>query len=274
MPPPLAPRSPAGGRAPAATVRPSAVPGLAATARPGRRAGPPSRHRPPPRRRAGRATATAASAARRVAAPVGPGLRAAPTARRVRRRADAAPAARSPFPWAEAAPTASAVGRWLVLSKGARVLAIVFIVLGAVVLASAITSIDRAAASAPSAGLDASPGRRLRPRPAADAPPTTFASSTRQCRDGPSARIQCLRSGGGHPGHGAFQTYGDSLSQIGFPTRPGARRAAAEAAARSATHQIHGPGRSRPTSPPTADGSAAPAFARLAPCRRHDLQPT
>ena len=116
-------------------------------------------------------------------------------------------------------------------------LAIVFIVLGAVgYVGQSIlnASLQRNAFSGLTTTLD-----RAQVELAHDQLRTasaTFASSTRSCQ-GQTDPVPCLDQAASALAS-AFQAYGDSLAQIGFPNSAASEGAAAVAAARSATSQI------------------------------------
>jgi hypothetical protein len=125
----------------------------------------------------------------------------------------------------------------LALAKGARVLAIVFIVLGAVVSVG-FNSIDRNANFGPLKGLDQAIAR-LEVGVAHDSlsnATDTFKTSTQQCDAAPDP-IQCLDQAASSLA-GAFQTYGDALSRVNYPDSATTQAQEAETAARTAAAEV------------------------------------
>ena len=136
----------------------------------------------------------------------------------------------APYPMSGYAPQSL----WpLALTKAARVLAIVFIVLGAVV-SIGFTSINASGSLGPLQGFEQAIAR-VEVGAAHDSlknATDTFKSSTLQCEsEAESAAIQCLDQAAAALA-AAFQTYGDALSRIHFPDSATDEANAAESAAR------------------------------------------
>ena len=126
----------------------------------------------------------------------------------------------------------------LALTKGARVLAIVFIVLGAVV-SIGVNSINRSGNFGPLKGFEQAIAR-VEISAAHDSlknATDTFKTSTLQCGS-ESDGIQCLDQAAAALA-GAFQTYGDTLSRVNYPDTASTQALAAEAAARQASAQVN-----------------------------------
>ena len=144
----------------------------------------------------------------------------------------------SPYPMSGYAPQSL----WpLALSKAARVMAIVFIVLGAVV-SIGFNSINRSGSLGPLQGFE----RAIARVEVAAAHDTlknatdTFKSSTLQCEsEAEPAAIQCLDQAAAALA-GAFQTYGDALSRVNYPDSATDEARAAQRAARQASAQVNG----------------------------------
>jgi len=122
-------------------------------------------------------------------------------------------------------------GLWpLVLTKGARVMAIVFIVLGAV----AYVSINSLQFSGLKNDLV-----RIQVQAAHDnlvSATDTFQTSTKSC-ESDADPIQCLDQAAADLA-GAFQSYDQALNDINFPSSVSVQASAAETAARAAQNQI------------------------------------
>ncbi len=143
----------------------------------------------------------------------------------------------SPYPLAGYAPRAL----WpLALTKAARILAIVFIVLGAVVSVG-FNSINRSGSFGPLQGFEQTIAR-VEVGAAHDVlknATDAFKSSTQQCESqAESVATQCLDQAAAALA-GAFQTYGDALSRVNYPSSATVQAQAAEAAARQASAQLN-----------------------------------
>ncbi len=118
----------------------------------------------------------------------------------------------------------------LALAKGARVMAVVFIVLGAVVSVG-FNSLNVGGGFGPLKGFDRAIAR-FEVGVAHDgltSATDTFRTSTQQCGSEPDP-IQCLDQAASTLA-GAFQAYGDALSRVNYPDSATAQAQAAESAA-------------------------------------------
>jgi hypothetical protein len=125
----------------------------------------------------------------------------------------------------------------LALTKGARVLSIIFIVLGAVTYVG-FNSLGSFGSVGPFKGIEQALDR-LQVQAAHDnltSATDTFRTATQQC-ESQAEPIQCLDQAASSLA-GAFQTYGNALSRINYPSSANAQAGAAESAAQLAYSEI------------------------------------
>jgi hypothetical protein len=125
----------------------------------------------------------------------------------------------------------------LVLTKAARIMAIVFIVLGAIAYVG-FNSLNSSNSVGPFAGIEKSLARVQVQSAHSDlaSATSTFKTSTQQC-ESQVQPIQCLDQAASALA-GAFQTYGQALSNISYPSSATGQADAAEAAAQAARSQM------------------------------------
>jgi hypothetical protein len=141
-----------------------------------------------------------------------------------------------PYPMTGYSPSPQSL--WpLALTKGARVLSIIFIVLGAVTYVG-FNSLGSFGSVGPFKGIEQALDR-LQVQAAHDnltSATDTFRTATQQC-ESQAEPIQCLDQAASSLA-GAFQTYGNALSRINYPSSANAQAGAAESAAQLAYSEI------------------------------------